>query len=233
MSDASLFYFYWHAALYTSSCSLTDKVFNMKKAAKKIGKVLTLSAVIMVCAACWPYVQGYLSSLLAKLPFSQSIQVISHEMRQVGKLTALEYTDQGVLTNTTDALLIGTVQTVSVPYQYDIALGIDLEQAQVEERDGRLTIYLPQAQMLLDSLTVTGESKVSDFWGLLTQERYQAMLNAHQEELRSTYLNNPEVLTMAWTSACETLKGLLSNWLHVAQPLDVAFKPLIEYQGAE
>lgn len=204
----------------------------MKRIGKWLLRVITLALVLTLAAAFYPTVSGFLRSLLSHMDYSSATTRVSHEMRQVGKLTTLEYTDDAVMTNTTNAALIGTVQTVTVPYRYEISLGVDLKQAAVTSDDAGLIIYLPDAELVLDRLSVTGEAKIDDFWNLMTEQRYQEMLDEHALSCRKAYMSDQTVLADAWDGACKALDGLLGKWLGQDGP-PVRYLHLIEYAGAQ
>ena len=201
----------------------------MKRIGKWLLRVVTLALAITLVVTFYPTLSGFLRSIFSRMDYTTAAQQISHEMREVGKLTTLEFSDEGVMTNTTDAALLGTVQTVTVPYRYELSLGVDLTRAVVASDDEGLVIYLPDAELILDRLTVTGEAKIDDFWNLMTEQRYQAMLDAHALSCREAYLGDQAVLMNAWNGAAKALDGLLSVWLDKQGKPAVRYLPLIEY----
>ena len=205
----------------------------MKGFFKWILRVLTISLVVILAVVMIPYVKPLIANLLNKTNYSQVAEILSHEMMETGKLTAVEYCDQGEMTSKTDALIIGTVQSVSVPYRYDIALGLDLSRVEVETEPDSLIIYLPSIELISDKLTVTGEAKVNDFLFPLTNKRYQDMLDAYALSCREAYMNNQTLLDEAWTSAAKTLKELFSKWIEESNNLNIRFEKLEQMEFTE
>lgn len=205
----------------------------MKGFFKWILRVLTISLVVILAVVMIPYVKPLIANLLNKTNYSQVAEILSHEMMETGKLTAVEYCDQGEMTSKTDALIIGTVQSVSVPYRYDIALGLDLSRVEVETEPDSLIIYLPSIELISDKLTVTGDAKVNDFLFPLTNKRYQDMLDAYALSCREAYMNNQTLLDEAWTSAAKTLKELFSKWIEESNNLNIRFEKLEQMEFTE
>lgn len=200
----------------------------MKAIGKWFLRVLATALGIILAVTLLPYAKTWVASLLGQINYSQISRTLTHEMREVGKLTSVEYSDTGVMEATTEALFIGTVQRVSVPYQYDISLGIDLEKAVVEAGEDSITVYLPDAELLSDKLTATDDPTIDDFWNLLTEKRYQAMLSAQEEKCRLVYADDADIMEGAWSSARRTLEKLMSTWLDGLK-INIQFKHLSEY----
>ncbi len=200
----------------------------MKTIGKWFLRVLATALGIILAVTLLPYAKTWMASLFGQINYSQISRTLTHEMSEVGKLTSVEYSDTGVMEATTEALFIGTVQRVSVPYQYDIALGIDLDKAVVESGEDSITVYLPDAELLSDKLTATDDPTIDDFWNLLTEKRYQAMLSAQEEKCRLAYADDADVMEGAWSSARRTLEKLMSTWLDGLK-INIQFKHLSEY----
>lgn len=205
----------------------------MKGFVKWILRVLAISLAVILAVVMIPYIKPLIANLLNKTNYSEVAEILSHEMTETGKLTAVEYCDQGEMTSKTDALIIGTVQSVTVPYRYDIALGLDLSRVEVETESDSLIIYLPPIELISDKLTVTGDAKINDFLFPLTNQRYQDMLDAHALSCRETYMNNQPLLDEAWTSAAKTLKELFSKWIEGSDSLNIRFEKLEQMKLSE
>lgn len=184
----------------------------MKTVGKKLLKIVSLALALSLAAALFPYVRDLAAGLLPQEKYRRAVQVISHEMEKTGELTALRFTDREVMENTTNALLIGEVQKVTVPYTYEIGLGVDLTQVTAEAGDGGIIVTVPDAGMIFDSFRTAGDPSVTDFFYPLNETRYQEMQNRQAADCRAKYLNDPEQMERAWQAACEALKGLIVQW---------------------
>ena len=202
----------------------------MKKIGKWLLRVLATALGIILAVTLLPYAKTWVTALLGQLNYTQISQTLTHEMREVGKLTAVEYSDTGVMEATTEALFLGTVQRVSVPYQYDISLGIDLEKAVVEAGESSITVYLPDAELLSDKLTATDDPTIDDFWNLLTEKRYQAMLTSQEEKCRAAYTDDAATMEGAWNSAQKALQKLMNTWLDGLK-ININFEHLSAYNS--
>lgn len=179
---------------------------------RKIGLVLVLALAIVLASYFSPYITGWLDRLLFRIDYSQTATQITHEMEKVGELIAIRNTDTGVLEGDIKAKLIGSVSSITVPYTYEIGLGVKLEHVKLTPEENRLLVEVPPAEMLYDSFEVTGKPENRDFWGLSNQERYQAMLNQQQTACRIAYLDDPACMEQAWEASCEQLKALFLQW---------------------
>ncbi len=179
---------------------------------RKIGLIVALALAIVLASYFSPYITGWLNRVLFRIDYRQTATQLTHEMREVGELIALRNTDTGVLDGDIKAKLIGSVSHITVPYTYEIGLGVKLEKVTLTPEENRLVVAVPDAEMLYDRFEVTGKVDNRDFWGLSTQDRYQTMLNEQQNVCRKAYLDNPECMEQAWKSSCEQLKALFLQW---------------------
>jgi hypothetical protein len=97
-------------------------------------------------------------------------ELLSHELKDSARLETLTVDDEGVLTATVQAALIGEVQRVTMDYDYHASVGVDLTKVRLSAEDGILTLYLPPFEILSDSLTPTHVDR-QDFWYPLTEKR--------------------------------------------------------------
>ena len=179
---------------------------------RKIGLIVALALAIVLASYFSPYITGWLNRALFRIDYRQTATQLTHEMREVGELIALRNTDTGVLDGDIKAKLIGSVSHITVPYTYEIGLGVKLEKVTLTPEENRLVVAVPDAEMLYDRFEVTGKVDNRDFWGLSTQDRYQTMLNEQQNVCRKAYLDNPECMEQAWKSSCEQLKAMFLQW---------------------
>lgn len=191
----------------------------MKRLGRFILRVLALALAIVLAVALLPYARDLLRAYFPQGKYEQTTTRLTHEMQAVGELTAVRHSDTGVMTATVDALLVGTVQKVSVPYAYEIGLGLRLSDVVLTPTESGIIVSVPDAEMLHDSFSVTGDPDVSDFWYRLTESRYQQMLNAQAAACRAEYLEDPVVMQEAWDAACEQLSALFAKWAGETLPL--------------
>lgn len=191
----------------------------MKKLGKKLGKVIALALALTLAAVFFPYARDWAASMLPRGKYERAVSLITHEMEKTGELTAVKYTDQGIMESATKALLLGEVQKVKVPYAYEIGLGIDLRDVTVSPGESGLEVTVPKAKLLYDSFRVTGEAEVSDFLYPLSEKQYQQMLDDQAADCRMGYMNDPEKLAAAWEEACAALQNLIGQWTETNIPL--------------
>ena len=138
-------------------------------------------------------------------------EIIRHELQSTARLEVLTVDDQGVLTSTVQAALIGEVQRVTIEYDYHASIGVDLNQVQVETDGGTISVILPEMEILSDSLTPTKVDR-QDFWYPLTEKRRNQLLEEEKEKRNSAALadaNSPEIQK----EVMETLEKLIQNWI--------------------
>ncbi len=179
---------------------------------RKIGLVVMLALAIVLASYFSPYITGWLNQVIFRIDYRKTATELTHEMEKVGELIAIRNTDTGVLDGDIKAKFIGSVSHITVPYTYEIGLGVKLENVTLTPEDTRLIVAVPDAEMLYDRFEVTGKPENRDFWGLSTQERYQSMLNEQQAACRKAYLDDPTHMEQAWEASCEQLKVLFMQW---------------------
>ncbi len=179
---------------------------------RKIGLVVMLALAIVLASYFSPYITGWLNQVIFRIDYRKTATELTHEMEKVSELIAIRNTDTGVLDGDIKAKLIGSVSHITVPYTYEIGLGVKLENVTLTPEDTRLIVAVPDAEMLYDRFEVTGKPENRDFWGLSTQERYQSMLNEQQAACRKVYLDDPTHMEQAWEASCEQLKVLFMQW---------------------
>lgn len=179
---------------------------------RKIGMVVALALAIVLASYFFPYISSWLNQAIFHIDYQKTATQLTHEMEEVGELIATRNTDTGVLDGDIKAKLIGSVSHITVPYTYEIGLGIKMEKVTLTPEETRLVVAVPDAEMLYDRFEVTGKPESKDFWGLSTQDRYQNMLNDQQAVCRKAYLEDPTHMEQAWKASCEQLKILFAQW---------------------
>ena len=190
----------------------TRKKRRAPRVLRRLGAIVALALAITLANVFSPIMKNWFSGLLPKVDYNSAAERLTHEMVKAGELIAVRHTDTGVMTGSIDALFLGTVSRVTAPYQYEIGLGIRLEDVKLTAGETELTVTVPKPQALYDHFQVTGDVKNDDFWGLASQQRYQQMLDEQQAACRQAYLDDPQCLEQAWEAACEQLETLFRQW---------------------
>ncbi len=140
----------------------------------------------------------------------------SEELTAKRELVVLEKTITGQETVSTDAWLIGTVQEVSIPYQFSANFSIDLRQAtvQYDETSNEIQVMLPPPTVTYYKLTVDEDSvKKYDFLYPLSAERYAEIKQEIEQKLYDEITNDAELKESAWASAVSETEALYSTVL--------------------
>ena len=138
--------------------------------------------------------------------------LLSHELKESARLETLTVDDQGVLTATVQAALIGEVQRVTIDYDYHASVGIDLTKVRLSAEDGVLTLVLPPFEILSDSLTPTYVDR-QDFWYPLTEKRRAQLIDEEKSSRAAAVLEEVETSDAIWNRTVDTLSGLIRSWI--------------------
>ena len=153
--------------------------------AKMVGSALTMVLVIVML----PHISKLVSRLLPD--GSQNAvtvsAVLSRNMASSSRLETARIDDEGVISSSVDALLIGEVQNVVIQYRYEASLGIDLTKVRMHLAGHTLTVELPPLEVLQDSLTPVNVER-NDFWFPLSESRRQKLIEEEREKCRAYYL---------------------------------------------
>ncbi len=139
-------------------------------------------------------------------------ELLSHELKDSARLETLTMDDQGVLTATVQAALIGEVQRVTMDYDYHASVGVDLTKVRLSAEDGVLTLYLPPFEILSDSLTPTHVDR-QDFWYPLTEKRRAQLIEEEKASRADAILAEVESSGDVWNRTVGTLSGLIRSWM--------------------
>lgn len=184
----------------------------MKKIGKYLLRILTTALVLMIVITFLPVIRPWLQGLLPEGKYIRTSTQLSHAMEKAGELTVLTCTDTGVAVAETKALLLGTVQKVSIPYEYEIGFGFSLSEVKLIPDEQGITVQLPPIKILHDRFTVSGDADVEDFWYHLSEKRYQSIVDEQALACRNGYLEEESHWKAAWDAACEALSGLFAKW---------------------
>lgn len=184
----------------------------MKRILKYFARIIALALAAALAVILYPHVSKLISDTILSGKIERTATILNQEMKKAGELTAVRHTEEGWMAAKIDAALIGTVGQVKAPYSYEIGLGFSLADVQLKAEEGKIQAILPSVRMLHEQFQITGSPEVSDVWQLLTEQRYQQMIDQQAKECRERYLNQPEYLDSAWQAACEQLEELFSRW---------------------
>ena len=138
--------------------------------------------------------------------------VLRHELNQSARLETLTVDDEGSMTSTVQAALIGEVQRVTIQYDYHASIGVDLEKAEVTAENGVLNLILPPLEILSDSLTPTQVDR-QDFWYPLTEKRRSQLLEEERASRASAVLQEARTSESLRRETVSRLEKLVASWL--------------------
>lgn len=139
-------------------------------------------------------------------------ELLRHELTESARLETLTVDDEGVLTATVQAALIGEVQRVTIQYSYHASVGIDLKKVKIQAEGGVLTVSLPSLEILSDSLTPTQIDR-QDFWYPLTEKRRNQLLSEERESRAGAVLEEARNSAEIREKTERTLRDLITSWL--------------------
>ena len=153
---------------------------------------------------------------------------LAREIRSSARLETTTVDEQGVLTSTTTAFLIGVVQSVAISYDYHASVGIDLSKVAMDVSGNTITFYLPKPEVLADSLTPDyTNSTINDTWYTLTDERRQALLEEERLARRAAVTQEQSSAQAAWENTVAVFENYIAQWLQLANSRFVCrYEPL-------
>ena len=186
----------------------------MKRVLRWAGKTLGTALVLTLVIVLLPYARDLLGRLLPDITGRTATvsALLSHHLSESARLETLTVEDEGVFTATQDALLLGTVQTVTVHYTYRASLGIDLTKVTVTPTGNAVTLTLPETELLSDSLTPTRVDR-DDFWYPLTEKRRAAILAEEQTRCRDRVLAEALENNTGRAAAEKALRETVAGWM--------------------
>jgi len=186
----------------------------MKKIGRWLAKALGTALALVLAVILLPYASRLAKLILPDLSdraVTASV-TLSQQMQHSARLETMLVNEEGVISSSTDALLIGTVQQVSVHYAYQASIGIDLRKVEIIPRGAQLTLVLPAFEVLTDSITPVTIDR-DDFWYPLTDHQLQNLLEEERLRCRSAYLDEYALTDAAWEQACQALNATVAQWL--------------------
>lgn len=184
----------------------------MKRFFKWLLKPVSFALIICLVIAFLPHISALVQSLFKTGDPIVTTTLLKSKMQEVGKLTVLEYSDEHILDARKSALFFDA-QTVTFPYEYCVALGIDLQKVALVVNENKLIFRLPPIDILYDELTVTGEIVKWDLFLPFTEQDYQNLLENEKLKCKTAYLLNQDVMDKAFSQTVATMKTLFGKWL--------------------
>lgn len=186
----------------------------MKKLLHWLARTVAAALSLVLAVVLLPYASRWASSFLPDLSgaaLNTSI-LLSHQMQESARLETTVVEDEGVLNATTSAMFLGTVQSVTIQYVYRASLGIDLRKVEMHLEGNRITLLVPEVEILSDSLTPVQVVK-DDFWYPLTEERRQRLLQEELAGCRERCLAEYAASDDAWENTVSALSDTVSAWM--------------------
>ena len=190
----------------------------MKGFMKWLGRILGSAATMILIIVLLPYASRVAQAVLPDLSGAhiKSAAILSQQLEQSARLETLQVTGEGVMTAEREALLIGTVSSVSVSYHYSGSYGVDLSRVQLKVEGSKLVFLLPQPEVLIDDITMDEVYRdgILDGAVRIGDKELQALLDEEKEKFREQYLrgeNAPALREASEKAFLDTIAVWLSQ----------------------
>ena len=190
----------------------------MKAFLKWLGRVIGTALCLVLVIVMLPYASRWAAQIIPDLTGAAmtTSATLSRKLAQSARLECIQADREGVLESTVDALLIGTVQSVQIAYDYHASIGIDLSKVEVRVEGSRITLALPEMEVISDSLTPTQIDR-KDFGYPLTDERREKLLQDEREACRAAELEAAKT-DEGWAYVTAALENTISGWIGAESP---------------
>ena len=197
----------------------------MKAIGKWLAKILATIVTILLVIVLLPHARRLAERMLPDLSDRAvtASQVLAQRFEESARLETMQVSEEGVLTSSTQALFLGTVQQVTIHYLYEASLGIDLRRVGIEARGRTMTLMLPDMEVLADSIAPQRIDR-QDFWYPLTDSQREKMLAIEREACRTRYLEEYAASEDAYQQICRTLDATIAQWLGDASGLTIVYE---------
>jgi len=141
-------------------------------------------------------------------------QRFTEEVTKQNRLVVYKATLTGQETVTQSAWLLGTVQSVTLPYTYELSVAVDMEVASVtvDAATDTLQVRLPSPAAAYPALTIDQDHIQKNDWLFpLTPERYAEIVDTIGKKLYAECSTKPEYLAAAWNATVDNIQGLFRN----------------------
>lgn len=197
----------------------------MKRLSKWLSKTLRLALIILIVIVLLPYASQWVEHLLPDLS-SRAVavsQILSQHFEESARLETLKIEEKGVISSSTSALFLGTVQQVDIRYLYEASFGIDLRKVAMVQEDNRLILTLPPVEVLSDSLTPLSIER-NDFWYPLTDKRRQSLLDNQRMTCRDKHLKEQAASEDAWLQTCRMFDETIAQWVGSMSGVHISYE---------
>lgn len=202
----------------------------MRHVGRWFAKILGSALCIVLVFVMLPYAGRLAAQWMPDLSGAALVQsaTLAREIRSSARLETTTVDEEGVLTSTTTAFLIGVVQSVAISYDYHASVGIDLSKVQLDVNDNTITFYLPAPEVLSDSLTPDyTRSTINDTWYTLTDERRQELLEKERLTRRAAVTEEQASANAAWENTVAVFENYIAQWIQLASNrFECRFEPL-------
>ena len=197
----------------------------MKRIGKRLAKILASAATIVLVLVALPYASELAARYLPDFNHRAEVaaETLSRRFEESARLETLKIEEEGVLTSSTSALFLGKVQEVVISYRYEVSLGIDLRQVDVQTNGRQLTLILPPMEVLADSLTPLSIDR-KDFWYPLTDKQRKSLLENERLSCRTRCLDEQTASDDAWKQTCRMLDATVAQWLESTAGLTIRYE---------
>lgn len=196
----------------------------MKAIGKWLARVVGTALALVLFVTLLPYVSRLADQFLPDLS-DQALTAsatLAQRFQESVRLEVANVEEDGVLSSSTDALFLGTVQRVTIQYLYKASLGVDLRQAEVSVDGGTLTVTLPPLEVLSDSVTPQTIER-DDFWYPLTDEQRERLLEDERQACRTRVLEQYSG-DEGWQTVCSALDHTIAGWIGNAAALRISYR---------
>lgn len=138
--------------------------------------------------------------------------VLAEKLENSSRLETMKVDTSGVLEYEIKAAFIGTVANINTSYHYRASFGIDLQKVEMQINGRQITFFLPQPEVLQDSLTPVEVYK-DDFWfPSFSENDYLKLLENEREACRNKYLSGEYAETL-WKDTIEAFEITITPWI--------------------
>lgn len=189
-----------------------------------VGSVLTISLVIIL----FPHLSRIAATIMPDESGAaiKASAILSEKLANSSRLETMQISAEGVLNYDIQAAFIGSVATINAAYRYEASFGIDLQKVQMQATGDEITFLLPEAEVLLDSLTPV-EVYRNDFWypGFSDQD-YEKLMENERIKCRERYLS-AEYQEQLWQASINAFESTIAPWLTaIHAPVIFHYEPL-------
>lgn len=199
----------------------------MKSILRWIGSVIGSALSLALLVVLLPYASTLAGKLLPDTGGSaiKVSAVLASHFAESARLETFTLEEEGALNYEVQASFLGTVSSLNLCYTYQGSFGIDLKKVEFRVAHNQITLVLPAAEVLQDSLRPT-EVHRDDYWSQISDSEYEKLIEDERIARReATLAENEEAI---WQATVSALEGTFSEWLR-----GIASSAKIEYVKAE